>query len=105
MSRSANAIALSPPAVTLALRQLGADLRIARERRSESLRAWAQRLEVSVPTLRRMEAGDAKVSAGVYANALWLIDRVSALRDLAAPSFDELALTLEIARAQRGKSA
>jgi hypothetical protein len=37
------------------LHRLGADLATARKRRRQSLRAWAARLDVSVPTLMKME--------------------------------------------------
>lgn len=43
-----------------------------------------------------MEKGDPRVSMGVYATALWLLGRDSALRDLAAPEHDAQALAQEI---------
>ena len=64
-----------PPATTRALRGLGENLAIARVRRRESLRAWAKRLGVSIPTLIRMERGDPGVGVGIYATALWLIGK------------------------------
>jgi hypothetical protein len=39
-----------------------------------------------------MEKGDPSVSMGVYATALWLMDRASALGELAAPEHDQGAL-------------
>jgi hypothetical protein len=60
------------------------------------MRAWALRMDVSVPTLAAMEKGDPRVSMGVYATALWLIGRDDALRDLAAPENDVQALVREI---------
>ena len=51
-----------PPSALAALRQLGADLAVARLRRKESLKTWAKRMGVSVPTLLRLEAGQASVS-------------------------------------------
>ena len=51
--------------------------------RSESLKTWAKRIGVSVPTLLRLEAGEPSVSLGVLATALWLIGRDAALGDLA----------------------
>ena len=104
MSRSASALESLPPASAAALRQLGADLGLARRRRGQSLRAWAQRLNVSVPTLTRMEKGDAKVGAGVYATALWMVNRHDALAVLADPKEDLGALELDIrAAANRGR--
>ena len=66
MSKSSNALQQMPPSVTAALVQMGADLAIARMRRKESLKSWAKRLGVSVPTLLRLEAGEASVSLGVW---------------------------------------
>lgn len=89
-----------PAASTAALRRLGADLGTARKRRKQSLRDWAQRLSVSVPTVMRMEKGDPSVSAGIYATALWLINRQEALAVLADPQQDLAALEAEVNQAR-----
>jgi hypothetical protein len=99
MPQVASAIDALPPAAAAALRKLGADLTTARKRRKQSLRAWAVRLDVSVPTLMRMEKGDAAVSIGVYATALWMVGRHEALAALAEPKEDVAALENEIAAA------
>jgi transcriptional regulator with XRE-family HTH domain len=96
MPKSPPALLTLPPAVVQALRGLGENLGIARARRRESQRAWAKRIGVSVPTLIRLERGDPGVGAGIYATALWLIGRVSALPDLAAPGSDRGALEGEV---------
>ena len=102
MPKSASALETLPPAATSVLRKLGADLATARKRRKQSLRAWAARLDVSVPTLMKMEKGDAAVSIGVYATALWIISRHEALAAAAEPKEDMAALENEIsAAAQR----
>ena len=81
------------PSVVLAhLRELGGNLAVARKRRREPLKAWAQRIGVSEPTLMRMEKGDPSVSMGVYATAVWLMGRSEAIADLAAPEHDQGAL-------------
>ena len=85
-----------PPMVLAQLQQLGEHLAIARKRRKESRRAWAQRIGVTEPTLARMEKGDPSVAFGSYATALWLIGRVQALADLAAPELDRGALDSEV---------
>lgn len=82
------------------MRKLGADLATARKRRKQSLADWAARLNVSVPTLRRMESGDLSVSMGVYATALWLINRHEALARAADPKDDLAALEADIRRAE-----
>lgn len=96
MSKNSPALDALPPAVQAALRSLGEHLALARVRRRESQRAWAQRLGVSVPTLIRLEKGDPGVSAGIYATALWLIGRVSELPALADPQADRGALEQDV---------
>jgi transcriptional regulator with XRE-family HTH domain len=99
MPKSPQALQVMPPAATQALRGLGENLAIARVRRRESQRAWAKRLGVSVPTLIRLERGDPGVGAGIYATALWLIGRVSALPAIAAPGDDRGALESDVREA------
>jgi hypothetical protein len=99
MSKASNAINLMPNAASKALLALGADLVIARQRRKESLKNWALRVGVSIPTLMRMEKGDPSVSMGVYATALWLMGRHRALAEMANPKEDLGALEMEIKKA------
>ena len=89
-----------PAQAQAALRELGAALAIARVRRRESLRAWAQRLGVSVRTVQRLEAGDPGVGMGVYAAALWLIGRTTALAALADPALDRGAQEMDVQTAR-----
>lgn len=104
MPRSTLAIAALPPIATDALKRLGENLAIARVRRKEPQRAWAQRIGVSVPTLIRMEQGDPSVSAGVYATALWLMGRVQSLPELADPVHDRGALEIDVREAVRRRA-
>jgi len=99
MPSTPQALQTLPPAVTQALRGLGENLAVARIRRRESQRTWAKRLGISVPTLIRMERGDAGVSAGIYATALWLMGRINALPNLAAPAEDKGALESDVRNA------
>jgi transcriptional regulator with XRE-family HTH domain len=85
-----------PPATAGAIEKLGADLAVARLRRKESLRSWAQRLGVTVSTLQRLEAGDPSVGIGIVASALWLIQRDGELRNLAAPEHDQGAIEKDV---------
>lgn len=89
-----------PSAAAAALRKLGSDLATARKRRKDSLKGWAQRLNISVPTLMKLEKGDPTVSMGVYATALWLINRQQALGQLADPGSDAEALENEVSSAR-----
>jgi transcriptional regulator with XRE-family HTH domain len=100
MTKASAALNQMPPSATAALERLGVDLAVARLRRKESLKTWAQRLGVSVPTLMRLEAGEPGVSVGVVATALWLIGRDAALGELAAPAEDRGALELDVRAAE-----
>ena len=99
MPKTARALIQLPPTTTLAIEKLGADLAVARLRRKESLKTWAQRMGVSVPTLQRLEAGDPSVGIGIVATALWLIQRDGELAKLAAPEHDQGAIEMEIQEA------
>jgi transcriptional regulator with XRE-family HTH domain len=100
MPKASTALARMPPSTLAALVQLGSDLAVARLRRKESLKTWAKRLGVSVPTLLRLEAGEPTVSVGVLATALWLIGRDAALGTLATPKEDRGALELDVRQAE-----
>ena len=104
MPKNPRALETLPPAVAKALAGLGENLCVARLRRRESQRAWAKRLGISVPTLIRLERGDAGVGVGVYATALWLIGRADALPELAAPSEDRGALESDVRTALRRRA-
>jgi hypothetical protein len=99
MPKTARALLQLPPATAGAIEKLGADLAVARLRRKESLRSWAQRLGVTVPTLQRLEAGDPSVGIGIVATALWLIKRDGELRNLAAPEHDQGAIEMAVREA------
>lgn len=102
-----------PQQAAKALADLGERLALARLRRKQSQRAWAQRLGVSVPTLASMERGEPGVSMGVYATALWAMGRAGALADLADPQQDLGALEADVRaavkerhlRSRRGRAA
>jgi transcriptional regulator with XRE-family HTH domain len=100
MTKASPALTRLPPSTLAALQQLGADLAVARLRRKESLKTWAKRMGVSVPTLLRLEAGEPSVSLGVLATALWLIGRDAALGALATPKEDRGALELDVRQAE-----
>jgi transcriptional regulator with XRE-family HTH domain len=106
MSKDSNVKLMLPSAVERNLRQLGEHIHIARKRRKESLAVFASRMQVSIPTLRKIEAGDPSVSVAGYATALWLIGRVHLLGELANPEADEAALLQELRTIKKvGKGA
>lgn len=96
MPKTARALLQLPPATAAAIEKLGADLAVARLRRKESLKTWAKRMGISVPTLQRLEAGDPSVGIGIVATALWLIHRDGELGMLAAPEHDQGAIELDV---------
>lgn len=99
MPKTARALQQLPPATQAAIEKLGADLAVARLRRKESLKTWAQRMGVSIPTLQRLEAGDPAVGIGIVATALWLIQRDGELGTLAAPEHDRGAIEMDVREA------
>ena len=84
-----------PLPVGHALRKLGRDLALARRKRAISTADMASRLFVSRDTLWRLERGDPSVSAGTLATAVFVLGLQERLANLAAPSSDEVALSLD----------
>ena len=78
-----------------ALRKLGRELAIARRKRRIGTADMAARLMVSRDTLWRLERGDPSVASGTLACALFVLGLHGRLAELAAPSTDALALSLE----------
>lgn len=105
MPKSSPALSALPPDAQAALHMLGERLALARLRRRETQAQWAGRLGVSIPTLIRLERGDATVSMGVYATALWLLGLAGGLAELADPGKDTRALEGDIRRASRLRAA
>ena len=99
MPKISRALLQLPPATAAAIEKLGADLAVARLRRKESLKTWAKRMGVSVPTLQRLEAGDPAVGIGIVATALWLIKRDGELGKIAAPEHDQGAIEMDVREA------
>ena len=79
--------------------ELGRRLRAARVARNETMAIFAERIGVSVPTLRAMERGAPSVQVGAWATALWALDRLDDLGTLLAPREG----LLERARAGAGR--
>ena len=94
MSRGSKSVLLIPEQVRRSLANLGESLAIARVRRKQSQRDWANRIGVSIPTLIKMERGDPSVGMSVYATALWIMGKSSELGSLAAPESDLRGATL-----------
>ena len=84
-----------PLPVGHALRKLGRDLALSRRKRGISTADMAARLFVSRDTLWRLERGDPTVSAGTLATAMFVLGLHDRLANMASPSSDELALSLD----------
>jgi len=83
-----------PLPVRRALKKLGTDIREARLRRRIQTKVMADRLQVSRPTLRRLEQGDPSVGMGAYATALYVLGMVGRLADLADIGHDSVGQLL-----------
>ncbi len=97
MPRAPKITSEMPLPITQALSSLGANLRLARERRGMTIRELGAQINVSAPTIIKLERGDPSVSMAVYAAALHLHERLQWLPDLVDPQFDREALRIELA--------
>lgn len=80
--------------VRRSLHKLGQDIRDARRRRGLPAAVIAQRAFTSRPSIRRIEAGDASVSIGIYAAVLQALGLLDGLSQLADPSRDVTGLAI-----------
>ncbi len=87
-----------PFPVVEALPRIGSSIRTARIRRRKTAADLARRLGVSLPTLRKLEAGDPGVSLGTFVSALWLLDLMPQVVGALDPAKDALGMTLDLAR-------
>jgi hypothetical protein len=77
-----------------ALQKLGADIHDARRRRGLPAAIVADRAFTSRPALRRVEAGDHRVSIGIYAAVLSALGLLDGLGKIADPANDPVGMTL-----------
>jgi transcriptional regulator with XRE-family HTH domain len=93
--------------VEVKLKNLGSRLRDERLKRNETQGVFSARIGVSIPTLRKMEAGDPTVLIGHWLEALEILDHAGDIdRILAAPEdlfakFEMLKAPVRL-RASRG---
>ena len=67
------------------LADLGKRLRAARIERNDTMEVFAQRLGVSVGTVRAMERGAPTVQVGAWLNALWILNQLDAITHVLEP--------------------
>lgn len=92
---------LSIPRLAQSLAALGRRLRDRRIEFGWTQAHLAEKLGVSVPTVRAMERGDAGVSIGHWGTALWIFDRLDAVDRML---LDEQASLLQQAQRQRQRA-
>ena len=83
-----------PIAARRALKKLGADISIARRRRSITAELMAERAFTTRNTLRGVERGDPAVSIANYATVLFVLGMIDRLADIADASADPLGREL-----------
>ena len=101
MFKTSTALETLPAVAFKSLRDFGGELVLGRLRRKESLKDWAARMNVTIPTLMRMEKGEPSMAIGVYATSLWMLGRSRALGELAHPQGDLGDLEQEILQARK----
>ena len=87
------------------LTRLGERLRLARLARDEPMAVFAQRIGISVPTLRAMEQGLETVAIKHWANALWVLDRLPDLAAVLEPKESVLDLARRAERPRRQRAS
>lgn len=80
------------PSVAAAVRRLGEGIRLARRRRRFRQSDLAERMGVSVSTVRSLEAGNPGVSIGNVAMALLALGNLPLLDDLTDAARDDIGL-------------
>jgi len=91
------------------LKSLGSRLRAERLSRDDTQEIFSARLGISVPTLRKMESGDPRVSIGYWLAALNVLDRAGDLDAiLAAPDdlfakYDQMKTSLPRRASRRSR--
>ena len=68
------------------LSELGRRLRAARIERNDTMEVFAQRLGVSVGTVRAMERGAPTVQVGAWLNALWVLNQLDTITHVLQPT-------------------
>jgi DNA-binding XRE family transcriptional regulator len=90
-------IAPLPDLVTSALVRIGADIALARKRRSLTQARLAASAGITLPSLRAIERGNPTTGIGLYFTVLWALGLE--LVHLVDASGDRVGLTLEASRA------
>jgi transcriptional regulator with XRE-family HTH domain len=84
----------TPMPVSRAITKLGRDLSLARRRRRLSQASLAERMGVSLATVKRLENGDPRVAIEIVARALHVFGEIDRIDKLLDTSEDALGLVL-----------
>ncbi|NTW51979.1 MAG: helix-turn-helix domain-containing protein [Chlorobiaceae bacterium] len=83
-----------PDAVLRALKKIGNDLSLARRRRRFSQQSMADRVGISLSSLRRMEKGDPTLAWGTIARSLFVLGELDRFAELLDTAKDDIGLIL-----------
>ena len=83
-----------PLPVKRAVMKFGRDLSLARRRRRFSQQSMAERIGISVSSLRRLEKGDPTLSWGTIARAMYVLGEIEKLNQLLDTATDDIGLML-----------
>jgi hypothetical protein len=98
MTKASPSTKALPSPAAKAIEVFAQDIATARKRRRTPQRLLAQRMMVSLDTLQRLERGNAGVSLGVVATALWALGLIDRLAALASPDQDTVGKGEELKR-------
>ena len=98
MSKTSRGILALPESMKSSLCVVGQNIQIARKRRRIPLRQMSERTLVSVPTIRKVEAGDPSVSIGIFLQILWVLQLHTDFEKIADPTKDVLGNYEELKR-------
>lgn len=87
-----------PPKVKRALAKLGADIALARKKRSLTTMMMAERLGIAKSTYLKIEKGDPTVAMGAYAMTFFVLGFDDALGEIVDPRRDDQGLLLDAER-------
>jgi DNA-binding XRE family transcriptional regulator len=90
-----NSKSVLPVRLRQAIAELGADISIARRKRSLTVAMMAERIGVHKNTYLRIEKGEPTVAFGIYAMALFVLGLSAGLTALADPGRDDTGLLLD----------
>ncbi|MBO1927575.1 helix-turn-helix transcriptional regulator [Thiomicrorhabdus sp. 6S2-11] len=78
------------PVVRKKLKSIGKNISMARRRRKQSQKEFAERCRISITTLKNIESGDPAVGFGLYGMALHALGLSNDLDLIGAPERDSL---------------